>query len=47
MAHFRRAVGLATLLNTMIFVGEALAARQAHSDSLLTDSVHNFSANNP
>lgn len=43
MSHYRRAVGAAVLLNAAIFTVEAAAGYQAHSLSLLTDSVHNFS----
>jgi Co/Zn/Cd efflux system component len=43
MAHYRRTVGAATLLNTVIFVGEACAALYSGSLSLLVDSVHNLS----
>jgi len=43
MAHYRRTVGAATLLNTAISVGEACAALYSGSLSLLVDSVHNLS----
>lgn len=43
MAHYRRPVGAAVILNTMIFVVEALAGLKAHSLSLMMDSVHNLS----
>jgi cobalt-zinc-cadmium efflux system protein len=43
MSHHRRAVGTAVLLNTAISAVEAAAGYQAHSLSLLTDSVHNLS----
>jgi cation diffusion facilitator family transporter len=43
MSHYRKAIGAAVLLNTVIAVGEALAGAQAHSLSLLVDSAHNFS----
>lgn len=43
MAHFRRKVGAALLLNTSISVVEAVASVPAHSLSLLTDSFHNCS----
>jgi cobalt-zinc-cadmium efflux system protein len=43
MAHFRRQVGAAAALNTVIFVVEAVAGVQAKSLSLVMDSVHNLS----
>jgi Co/Zn/Cd efflux system component len=43
MAHFRRQVGAAAALNTVIFVVEAIAGIQAKSLSLVMDSVHNLS----
>lgn len=43
MSHHRRAVGNAVLLNTAISAVEAVAGFEAHSLSLLTDSVHNLS----
>jgi cobalt-zinc-cadmium efflux system protein len=43
MSHHRRAVGNAVLLNTAISAVEAVAGVEAHSLSLLTDSVHNLS----
>jgi cation efflux family protein len=43
MSHFRRAVGAAATLNTVITVGEAAAGLYSHSLSLLLDSAHNFS----
>lgn len=43
MSHHRRAVGDAVLLNTAISAVEAVAGFEAHSLSLLTDSVHNLS----
>lgn len=43
MSHFRKAVGGAVALNTLIVVGEAIAAVRSHSLSLLLDSAHNFS----
>jgi Co/Zn/Cd efflux system component len=43
MAHFRRAVGAALLLNTSLTAVEAAAGFRANSLSLLTDSVHNCS----
>jgi cobalt-zinc-cadmium efflux system protein len=43
MAHHRRAVATAVVLNTGIFVVEGLAGYQAGSLSLLMDAVHNFS----
>jgi len=43
MAHYRKAVGAAVVLNTGIFVVEAIAGFQAQSLSLLMDSVHNLS----
>jgi Co/Zn/Cd efflux system component len=43
MAHHRRKVGAATVLNTAISLGEACAALHSGSLSLLVDSVHNLS----
>lgn len=43
MAHHQRAVAAAVILNTGIFVVEAVAGYQASSLSLVMDSVHNFS----
>jgi len=43
MAHFRRQVGAAAALNTVIFVVEAVAGIQAKSLSLVMDSIHNLS----
>ena len=41
MAHVRKALIYATVLNTGICFIEALAGYQANSLSLLMDSVHN------
>jgi len=43
MAHHRRKVGAATLVNTVISVGEGCVALYSGSLSLLVDSVHNLS----
>jgi len=43
MAHHRRNMAAATALNAGIFIAEGVAGREAHSLSLLTDGVHNFS----
>jgi Co/Zn/Cd efflux system component len=43
MSHFRRAIGVAVVLNTVIAVGEAVAGIRSQSLSLLLDSAHNFS----
>lgn len=43
MAHVRKPLIYASVLNTGIFVMEALAGYQANSLSLLMDSVHNLS----
>jgi len=43
MAHFRRPLAAAAALNGAIFVIEGVAGYQAHSLSLLMDSVHNLS----
>jgi len=43
MAHHRRAVIAAAVLNTAISIGEAVAGYQAGSLSLLMDSAHNLS----
>ncbi len=43
MAHFRRQVGAALMLNTGIAVAEAAASVPSHSLSLRADSIHNCS----
>jgi cation diffusion facilitator family transporter len=43
MAHNLKLVRAAVALNSLIFIGEAIAGTQAHSLSLLMDSVHNLS----
>ena len=43
MAHYRKLLGAAVGLNTVIIVGEAVAGWQANSLSLLMDSMHNLS----
>jgi Co/Zn/Cd efflux system component len=43
MAHIRKPLALAVLLNTAVFATEAIAGRRASSLSLQMDSVHNFS----
>jgi cobalt-zinc-cadmium efflux system protein len=43
MAHYRRPVGAAVVLNTASFVVEAVAGLNTQSLSLLMDSVHNLS----
>jgi Co/Zn/Cd efflux system component len=43
MAHFRKPLAAAALVNTGIFVVEAIAGYQADSLSLIMDSVHNLS----
>jgi Co/Zn/Cd efflux system component len=43
MAHYRKPVGAAVVLNTMIFVVEAVAGLKAQSLSLIMDSIHNLS----
>jgi cation diffusion facilitator family transporter len=43
MAHVRKPLIYATVLNTGIFLTEAIAGYTAHSLSLLMDSVHNLS----
>jgi cation efflux family protein len=43
MAHYRRAVGAAIILNTAVSGVEAAAGFQAGSLSLLMDSAHNLS----
>ena len=43
MAHIRKPLAAAALLNTAVFAIEAIAGTRAHSLSLLMDSVHNFS----
>jgi cation diffusion facilitator family transporter len=43
MAHYRKPIAAAVLLNTAIFVVEATAGFEANSLSLIMDSVHNLS----
>lgn len=43
MAHYRKPLAAAVVLNTAISVVEAIAGLQTHSLSLLMDSLHNFS----
>ena len=43
MAHYRKALAAATILNAAISVVEAVAGFEAHSLSLMMDAVHNFS----
>ena len=43
MAHFRRALGAAALLNALIVVGEGFAGWRAGSLSVQMDAVHNLS----
>jgi cobalt-zinc-cadmium efflux system protein len=43
VSHYRKPVALAVALNTAIFAVEAVAGLEAHSLSLLMDSVHNLS----
>jgi len=43
MAHFRKPLGAALALNTVIFAAEATAGFRAGSLSLVMDSVHNLS----
>jgi cobalt-zinc-cadmium efflux system protein len=43
MAHYRKPLAAAVALNTVIFAVEAVAGFEAHSLSLVMDSVHNFS----
>src|SRR5713226_7524973 len=43
MAHYRRPLAAAAVLNTAIFVVEAVAGFKADSLSLIMDSVHNLS----
>lgn len=43
MAHYRRPVGAALLLNTVIFGVEVVAGLRAQSLSLMMDAVHNLS----
>jgi cation diffusion facilitator family transporter len=43
MAHYRRPLAAAVVLNTAIFVVEAIAGFQSDSLSLIMDSVHNLS----
>ena len=43
MAHYRKPLAAAAALNTVIFVGEAVAGFLSESLSLIMDSVHNLS----
>ena len=43
MAHYRKPLAAAVALNGAIFVVEAVAGFQAHSLSLVMDSIHNLS----
>src|SRR6266850_7955669 len=43
MAHIRKPLAAAALLNTAVFAIEAVAGSRAHSLSLLMDAIHNFS----
>src|SRR6266403_2033744 len=43
MAHIRKPLAAAALLNTAVFAIEAAAGSRAHSLSLWMDAVHNFS----
>lgn len=43
MAHIRKPLAAAVALNTVIFLGEAIAGYKSQSLSLIMDSVHNLS----
>jgi len=43
MAHHQKAVAAAVIINSAIFVVEAIAGYQADSLSLIMDSIHNLS----
>ena len=43
MAHIRKPLAAAVVLNTAVFAIEAVAGAHARSLSLLMDSIHNFS----
>src|ERR1700682_2438558 len=43
MSHVKKPLALAAALNTTIFIAEAFGGIKGHSNSLLMDSVHNFS----
>ncbi len=43
MAHYRKPLAAAAALNTVVFVGEAIAGFQSESLSLIMDSAHNLS----
>src|SRR5215470_3325928 len=43
MAHYRKPLGTAVVLNTAIFIVEAVAGLKSQSLSLIMDSVHNLS----
>jgi cobalt-zinc-cadmium efflux system protein len=43
MSHVRKPLASAVIVNSAIFIGEAIAGLQANSLSLIMDSVHNLS----
>ena len=43
MAHYRKPIAAAVVLNSAIFIVEAIAGFGANSLSLIMDSVHNLS----
>jgi cobalt-zinc-cadmium efflux system protein len=43
MAHVRKPLAVASILNGVIFVGEGIVGFKAGSISLFMDGIHNFS----
>jgi cobalt-zinc-cadmium efflux system protein len=43
MAHVRKPLATASILNAVIFIGEGIAGYRAESMSLMMDAIHNFS----
>ena len=43
MAHVRKPLAVASILNAVIFIGEGIAGYRAESMSLIMDAIHNFS----
>jgi len=43
MAHVRKPLAAASILNAVIFIGEGIAGYRAESMTLIMDAIHNFS----
>ena len=43
MAHVRKSLAVASILNAVIFIGEGISGLRAESMSLIMDAIHNFS----